>query len=70
MSIFSQIRLVAWNRAIAAVKSGIVDVLTQIQALGSDVWFGAGDYKDFPIPAIAGNHAYAFKHQPKRGLLR
>ncbi|HBE19162.1 MAG TPA: hypothetical protein DDW51_16535, partial [Cyanobacteria bacterium UBA11367] len=34
--------------AIAAVKSGIVDVMTRIKALGSDVWFGVGDYKDFP----------------------
>ena len=36
------------NTAIAAVKSGIVDAMTQIQGLGSDVWFGVGDYKDFP----------------------
>ncbi|MDF5729783.1 MAG: hypothetical protein PUP92_17680 [Rhizonema sp. PD38] len=50
------------NTAIAAVKSGILDVLTQIQALGSDVWFGAGDYKDFPAPD-AGRHPYAFAHQ-------
>ncbi|NMG07121.1 hypothetical protein [Brasilonema sp. UFV-L1] len=48
--------------AIAAVKSGIMDVLTQIQALGSDVWFGVGDYKDFPAP-VAEQHPYAFAHQ-------
>ncbi|MFB2979818.1 hypothetical protein [Microseira sp. BLCC-F43] len=48
--------------AIAAVKSGIVDVMTRIQALGSDVWFGVGDYKDFPAP-VADEHPYAFKHQ-------
>ncbi len=48
--------------AIAAVKSGIVEVLTQIQALGSDVWFGVGEYKDFPAPD-AGRHPYAFAHQ-------
>lgn len=50
------------NTAIAAVKSGIVDVMTQIQALGSDVWFGVGDYKDYPAP-VTGEHPYAFKHQ-------
>jgi hypothetical protein len=48
--------------AIAAVKSGIVDVMTRIQALGSDVWFGVGDYKDFPAP-VTDEHPYAFKHQ-------
>ena len=36
--------------AIAAVKSGMVDVLNQTQALGSDVQFGVGNYKDFPAP--------------------
>ncbi|HCV29071.1 MAG TPA: hypothetical protein DGO89_01785 [Microcoleaceae bacterium UBA9251] len=50
------------NTAIAAVKSGIVDAMTRIQALGSDVWFGVGDYKDFPAP-VASEHPYAFKHQ-------
>ncbi len=48
--------------AIAAVKSGIVAAMTQIQALGSDVWFGVGDYKDFPAP-VADEHPYAFAHQ-------
>ncbi|MEB3180640.1 MAG: hypothetical protein VKL59_16665 [Nostocaceae cyanobacterium] len=48
--------------AIAAVKSGIVDVMTRILGLGSDVWFGVGDYKDFPAP-VADEHPYAFKHQ-------
>ncbi len=48
--------------AIAAVKSGIVDVMTRIQGLGSDVWFGVGDYKDFPAP-VTDEHPYAFKHQ-------
>ena len=50
------------NTAIAAVKKGIVDAMTRIQALGSDVWFGVGDYKDFPAP-IADEHPYAFAHQ-------
>ncbi|HBY81900.1 MAG TPA: hypothetical protein DEG47_34050, partial [Cyanobacteria bacterium UBA11148] len=50
------------NTAIAAVKKGIVDAMTRIQALGSDVWFGVGDYKDFPAP-VASEHPYAFKHQ-------
>ncbi|NES02204.1 MAG: hypothetical protein F6K22_04760 [Okeania sp. SIO2F4] len=48
--------------AIASVKSGIMDILTRIQSLGSDVWFGVGDYKDFPAP-VADEHPYAFKHQ-------
>jgi hypothetical protein len=51
------------DTAINAVKSGIANVMTRIQALGSDVWFGVGDYKDFPIPPVTGNHPYAFKHQ-------
>lgn len=50
------------NTAIAAVKSGIVDAMTRIQAQGSDVWFGVGDYKDFPAP-VADEHPYAFAHQ-------
>ncbi|MBE9035405.1 hypothetical protein IQ246_09815 [aff. Roholtiella sp. LEGE 12411] len=48
--------------ALNAVKSGILDVMTRIQALGSDVWFGVGDYKDFPAP-VTDEHPYAFKHQ-------
>ncbi|MDY7004378.1 MAG: hypothetical protein SWX82_10595 [Cyanobacteriota bacterium] len=48
--------------AIAAVKSGMVDILTQTQALGSDVQFGVGNYKDFPAPD-QGRHPYAFQHQ-------
>lgn len=51
------------DTAINAVKSGIANVMTSIQALGSDVWFGVGDYKDFPIPPVTGNHPYAFQHQ-------
>ena len=50
------------NTAIAAVKKGIVDAMTRIQAQGSDVWFGVGDYKDFPAP-VAEEHPYAFAHQ-------
>jgi hypothetical protein len=48
--------------AIAAVQSGISDVLTQIQSLGADVQFGVGEYKDFPAPD-PGRHPYAFAHQ-------
>jgi hypothetical protein len=48
--------------ALNAVKSGIIDVMTRIQALGSDVWFGVGDYKDFPVP-VTDEHPYGFKHQ-------
>ncbi|MCP2729674.1 hypothetical protein NJ959_14570, partial [Symplocastrum sp. BBK-W-15] len=47
--------------AIAAVKSGMVDILNRTQALGSDVWFGVGNYKDFPAPAV-GRHPYVFPH--------
>ena len=50
------------NTAIATVKKGIVDAMTRIQAQGSDVWFGVGDYKDFPAP-VAEEHPYAFAHQ-------
>ncbi|RCJ18378.1 hypothetical protein A6S26_29075 [Nostoc sp. ATCC 43529] len=48
--------------AIDAVKNGISDVLTQIGELGADVWFGVGEYKDFPAP-VTGEHPYAFAHQ-------
>lgn len=48
--------------AIAAVQSGISDVLTQIGALGADVQFGVGEYKDFPAPD-PGRHPYPFLHQ-------
>ncbi len=48
--------------AINAVKSGMVDILNQTQALGSDVQFGVGNYKDFPAPD-GNNHPYAFAHQ-------
>lgn len=48
--------------AIDAVKNGISDVLTQIGELGVDVWFGVGEYKDFPAP-VTGEHPYAFAHQ-------
>jgi hypothetical protein len=48
--------------AIAAVKSGMVDILNRTQALGSDVQFGVGNYKDFPAPD-ASYHPYAFDHQ-------
>ncbi|MGK7938663.1 MAG: hypothetical protein AB4062_00595 [Crocosphaera sp.] len=50
------------RNAIAAVQSGIVDSITRIQSLGSDVWFGVGDYKDFPAP-VADEHPYGFKNQ-------
>jgi len=50
------------NNAIAAVKSGIVDAMTRIQDLGADVWFGVGDYKDFPAP-VADQHPYGFANQ-------
>jgi hypothetical protein len=50
--------------AIAAVQSGISDVLTQIQSLGADVQFGVGEYKDFPAPdPDPDRHRYAFRHQ-------
>ncbi|AOW99036.1 hypothetical protein BJP34_05880 [Moorena producens PAL-8-15-08-1] len=48
--------------AIDAVKVGISGVLTQIGALGADVQFGVGEYKDFPAPD-SGRHPYAFLHQ-------
>ncbi|MEQ9668172.1 RICIN domain-containing protein [Coleofasciculus sp. G2-EDA-02] len=48
--------------AINAVKVGISDVLTEIGALGADVQFGVGEYKDFPAPD-PGRHPYAFLHQ-------
>lgn len=48
--------------AISAVKSGMMDILTQTQALGSDVQFGVGNYKDFPAPD-QGRHPHAFQHQ-------
>lgn len=48
--------------AIDAVKNGISDVLTQIGELGADIWFGVGEYKDFPAP-VTGEHPYAFAHQ-------
>ncbi len=50
------------NNAIAAVKRGILDAMTRIQNLGADVWFGVGDYKDFPAP-VADEHPYGFAHQ-------
>ncbi|RCJ17305.1 hypothetical protein A6770_34240 [Nostoc minutum NIES-26] len=50
------------NTAIAAVKGGILAVMTQIASLGADVQFGVGDYKDFPAP-VASEHPYAFAHQ-------
>jgi hypothetical protein len=50
------------NTAIAAVKGGILAVMTQISELGADVQFGVGDYKDFPAP-VADEHPYAFALQ-------
>ena len=48
--------------AIASVQRGMVDIVNQTQALGSDVQFGVGNYKDFPAPD-PNRHPFAFQHQ-------
>ncbi|NES76584.1 MULTISPECIES: hypothetical protein [unclassified Okeania] len=48
--------------AIASVQRGMVDIVNQTQALGSDVQFGVGNYKDFPAPD-PNRHPFAFEHQ-------
>ncbi len=48
--------------AIASVQKGMVDIVNQTQALGSDVQFGVGNYKDFPAPE-PGRHPFVFEHQ-------
>jgi hypothetical protein len=45
---------------IAAVQAGIAMVVNTIDPLGFDVAWGAGNYKDFPIPDSS---PYAFQHQ-------
>ncbi|NEO55756.1 MAG: hypothetical protein F6K54_23400 [Okeania sp. SIO3B5] len=48
--------------AIASVQRGMVDIVNQTQALGSDVQFGVGNYKDFPAPE-PNRHPFVFEHQ-------
>lgn len=48
--------------AIEAVKNGISEILAGLGNLGADVWFGVGEYKDFPAPD-EDRHPYAFRHQ-------
>jgi hypothetical protein len=43
-----------------AVKTGIAGVVAAPAFAGFDVAWGAGDYKDFPVPEEVG---YAFRHQ-------
>ncbi|MGH3913831.1 MAG: hypothetical protein ACRDTC_10545 [Pseudonocardiaceae bacterium] len=50
------------NTAITRVKSGITKIVSTVRGLGADVWFGVGDYKDFPAP-VATEHPYAFAHR-------
>jgi hypothetical protein len=45
---------------IGAVQAGIATLVPAIESLGFDVAWGAGNYKDFPIPASS---PYAFEHQ-------
>jgi hypothetical protein len=48
-----------------AVKTGAGTILTQLNALGLDIVFGVGNYKDFPIGP--GGGPYAFQHQLNPG---
>jgi hypothetical protein len=45
---------------IGAVQAGIATLVPAIESLGFDVAWGAGNYKDFPIPDSS---PYAFQHQ-------
>jgi hypothetical protein len=46
---------------IASLREHLQDIINELGASGIDVWFGVGDFKDYPVPGFGGPTDYPYR---------